>query len=281
MSLLSGRRRVLAVLLTAFCDFEGLLPATTPARVRDDTQADGQKAAATPPGNSPGLAKLSPDDLAKLAFVRMGGGDLERAGAALSAPQLADLPTNEALRNAFYELRLQRAISFARARKCAAAGDELARINASDPKLPYTRPSGDDYLGTTRALFYIGRTYGLCSNPKQALAYWKRAESKNVDSGSAGAVFPILARIQLAAYEGKPPSPLLRAALEEAQDRLKAATTNAKPDVQYQVGLLLQALGKLSDSDDHLEQAEPGIGAVHYWAVVGLRDNDLARLGVR
>jgi tetratricopeptide (TPR) repeat protein len=281
MSPLSGRCRALAVYLTAFCGLKALLPATMPARAWEDTQANGQKAVTTPAGSSAELAKLLPDDLAKLAFARMGGGDLEGAAAALSSPQLTNLPANETLRNAFYELRLQRAISLARAGNCTAAGDALARMSALDPKMPFTGPSGDDYLGTPRSLFYIGRTYGLCSNPKRALAYWKRAELKKVDPGSAGAVFPILSRIQLAAYAGKPAVPMIQRALEEARDRLKEVAPDAKPEVQYQVGLLLQALGKLSDSDDHLEQAESGAGPVHYWAVVGRRDNDLARLGVR
>ncbi len=236
---------------------------------------------------SPDLVKQSPDDLAKLAFSRMGGGDFEGAGSALeaaaavlSARQTTTASASESLRSAFYELRLQRAISTARSRNCTAVNDQLATITEADPKLPYTQPGGADLLETPRALFYIGRTYGLCANSKAALANWKRA-LKKVDVGSADAVFVELARVQLAAYDGKPAVPQLKQDLAEAQERLKTAAPDQKFAAQYQVGILLQALGKLSDSDDHLEQAAEGAGMVKYWATIGLRDNDLARQGVK
>jgi tetratricopeptide (TPR) repeat protein len=245
-----------------------------PNAVTDSTShTSGQKTDLAEQGSLE-ISKASPDKLAKIGFDRMGGGDLEGAAAALSAPQLATVSANITLRAAFYELRLQRAISTARSRNCVAVGDQMARLNTPDPSLPYTRPGGSDYLETPRTLFYIGRTYGLCSASKQALAYWKQAAAKKVDADSAEAVFPVLARVQLAAYDEKP-------AVQEARERLKAATPEAKAAAQYQVGILLQALGKLSDSDDHLEQAQAGTGPVHYWANIGLRDNDLARQGVR
>lgn len=250
-----------------------------------DMRADGRRAANgkrdTPPGSNGEAAGQSPDDLAKIAFSRMGAGDLEGAASILSLPQLATVSANENLRTAFYELRLQQAISTARSRNCTAVSDQLATLTTADPQAPYTHPGGVDFVENPRTLFLIGRTYGLCSNSKAALSYWKRAAAKKVDAESAEAVFRALARIQLAAYDGKPPIPLLQEALQEARERLAAAAPEQKAAAQYRMGILLQALGRLSDSDDRLEQAEQGTGTVNYWAAVGLRDNDLARQGVK
>jgi tetratricopeptide (TPR) repeat protein len=241
----------------------------------------GKGVAAVPPLTSQELNNMAPDELAKLAYGRMGSGDLEGALAALSAPQALNAQDNEALRAAFYELRLQRAIATARARNCQDVGDQLARISAPEAKFAYTHPGGTDYLESPRTLFYVGRTYGLCSNPREALAAWKRVANKKVDSNSAEAVFPVLARIQLSAYDGKPAVPMLQKALDETKEHLKSAPPDGKAAAHYQNGLLLQALGKLGDSDDQFEQAAKGPEMIRCWAHIGLRDNDLGRQGIR
>lgn len=228
----------------------------------------------------PDFAKLSEDELAKLAFEYLSENDLDRARQVVTLDRIRGVAESEPLRRAYYEVQLQRALFSARKKDCDDIAERVASLTQPDKGLAFTREGGRDLFETPRVLFYAGRVYGLCADLKPAASLWKQAARKSVAADSAEAIFATFARIQLLALAGKPVKSELEAVYKQADAALKDAPQASQGPAEFRLGMALQALGRLSESDAHFQEAAKD-ASVHYFALAGIRDNDLARRGVK
>jgi tetratricopeptide (TPR) repeat protein len=249
---------------------------TVPATAAAASAMTGAK----PAKPKPDLSKLNSDELANQAFEYLGDNDIDSAWTTITLERLKSTAANEPLRKAYYEVQLQRALSSARKKECDAIPAQVATLAKSDRELAFTKEGGRDLFDTPRVLFYAGRLYGLCADAKTATGFWKQAARKTVTPESPQAVFVTFARIQLLALAGKPVKSELEAAYRQAEAAFKSAADGNRGVAEYQLAMMLQALGRLTESDSHF-QAAAKESSIHYLALVGIRDNDLARRGVK
>lgn len=235
---------------------------------------------AKPAKPKPDATNLNADELAKLALEYLGDNDIDSAQETITLERIRSITANEALRQAYFEVQLQRALDSARRKHCSAVPDEVAALTKPDPDLAFTKQGGRDLFDTPRALFYAGRAYGLCADAKPAASFWKQAAGKSAAPDSPQAVFVMFARIQLRALAGKPVKSELDATYRQADAAFKSAVQGNRAVAEYQLAMALQALGRLSESDIHFQAAAKD-SSVHYLALLGIRDNDLARSGVK
>lgn len=242
--------------------------------------APGPAAPAMPSRPKPDVSKLNTNELAKLALEYLGDNDIDSAWAAITLERIKSTAANEPLRHAYYEVQLQRALGSARKKDCDAIPAQVAALTKSDPELAFTNEGGRDLFDTPRVLFYAGRMYGLCKQAKAAESFWKQAARKTVAPESPQAVFVMFARVQLLALGGKPVKSELEAAYRQADVAFKSAPDGKRGAAEYQLAMTLQALGRLSESDSHFQEAAKE-SSVRYLALLGMRDNDLARRGIK
>ncbi|MGA7408860.1 MAG: DUF5107 domain-containing protein [Bryobacteraceae bacterium] len=245
-------------------------------------------AAATPfpiPASAAGqgmdTSKLSPDELARYVFEQLTGNEVDAAEEALKQDRLRQVSSNDLLRQAYYETKLQNALFMARKRQCDGMESIVEASTEADSQRSFTKPGGKVVLDSPRFLFYLGRSFGLCGDVKQAEALWKQAAGKQRDITSPEYAFPVLSRVQLSALHGKPVRPELEKALDDVNEKLKSASKDQLISLNYSAGVLLQALGRLDDAERLFREAMQGDALVAYTARIGLRDNDLARHGVK
>ena len=228
----------------------------------------------------PDLDKLTADQLAKLAFEYLTENDVDSARQAITLERIRGLAENEPLRRAYYEVQLQAALFSARKKDCDEIAANIAGLMKPDKELAFTKNGGRDLFETPRVLFYAGRVYGLCGDTRPAAGLWKQAAKTGVAPDSPEAIFATFARIQLLALAGKPVKKELEAVYKEADAALKSAPEANQGPAEFRLAMALQALGRLAESDAHFQAAARDV-SVHYLALSGLRDNDLARRGVK
>ncbi len=224
---------------------------------------------------------LSPDELARFVFEELTGNEVDAAEEALKQDRLKVVSSNDLLRQAYYETKLQNALFMARKRQCDGMESIVQAATEADSQRPFTQPGGKAVLDNPRFLFYLGRSFGLCGDVKQAESRWKQAAAKQRDITSPEYAFPVLSRVQLNALHGKPVRPELEKALGEVDEKLKSASKEQSIPLNYSAGVLLQALGRLDDAEARFRAAMKEDLLVAYTARIGIRDNDLARHGVK
>ena len=159
------------------------------------------EAAPPPPIPAPKMtvdtAKLSPNELAKYVFDQLTGNDIDAAEEVFKQDRLKQVSSNDLLRQAYYETKLQNALFMARKRQCDGMQSIVKAATEAESQRPFTEPGGKTLLESPRFLFYLGRSFGLCGDVKQAESLWKQAAGKHRDITSPEYAFPVLSRVQL------------------------------------------------------------------------------------
>jgi hypothetical protein len=238
-------------------------------------------AVASAPKPTADPSALPPEELARFVFDELTGNEVEAAEEALKQERLKQVASNDLLRQAYYETKLQNALFMARKRQCDGMTSIVQAATEADSERPFTKPGGKSVLESPRFLFYLGRAFGLCGDARKAEALWKQAAGKQREITSPEYAFPVLARVQLNALHGKPVRPDLEKAFGEVEEKVKLASKDQLVSLNYSAGMLLQALGRLDDAEAQFRAAMKGDPAIEYTARIALRDSDLARHGVK
>jgi tetratricopeptide (TPR) repeat protein len=235
----------------------------------------------SPPKQKGDPSTLPPDELASFAFDLLAHTEIASATEVLSQDRLKEISSNDLLRQAYFETKLQNVLFIARKKQCDGIDSVVRAATEADSQRPFTKPGGKAVLESPRYLFYLGRAYGLCADVEKAQALWKQAAGKQRDIASPEYVFPLLSRVQLGALHGKPVRPELEKALASVSEKIKTASKDQLPPLNYSAAMLLQALGRMDDAETLFRVALQGDTLLQYTARIGLRDNDLARHGVK
>ena len=109
---------------------------------------------------------LSPDELARFVFDQLTGNEVDAAEEALKQDRLRQVSSNDLLRQAYYETKLQNALFMARKRQCDGMASIVQAATEADSQRSFTKPGGKPVLESPRFLFYLGRSFGLCGDAK-------------------------------------------------------------------------------------------------------------------
>ncbi len=213
-------------------------------------------------------------NFARAALLNAADGNIQAATALVSQENLVGGQPADAMRDAFFEVQLQAIVAAAQSANCAQVKDLVGDFGRPDLNYPFTKGGAGEMANSARTQFFLGRSEALCGFASQAKGRWRRAAKTIAGPASPDYVFPLFARIQLAALGGEPPKPALEQALNDIDTALQNAKDEDKPALLYSQGMLLQALGRLKQAATVFESlAASSHPDIAYRARVGLRDN--------
>jgi tetratricopeptide (TPR) repeat protein len=218
-----------------------------------------------------------PGNPAVTALLAAADGRVQEAQSVFKRDEVKQISSDPALKESFFEVQLQNVIETAHNRNCSSLATAIDEFGEADPDYAFTKGSVHSIVNSPRAQFYLARSEALCGMGSDAKKRWRRAAGANRDLNSLDYVFPVFARVQLDALEGKEPKAELSAALNDVENALGHADGKKKSALLYSKAMLLQALGRFGDAAA-IFQALAGSGEADlmYRARLGLRDNEWA-----
>jgi Flp pilus assembly protein TadD/histidinol phosphatase-like PHP family hydrolase len=237
----------------------------TPART---PKTDPEKLPARKPAApvAPLAPPSSPAEIAMAALVTLADGDLGRARGYFTATNFPAEKQEDAVREAYIELELQRLLSLAAEKKCKEVESLLANIGAYDKNLPFTFQPFNSLMKGARFQYYLADAESVCDE-KEARKMWEKVSKMKPEMASTDFVYPILAATQLSA-----PS-RASAALDAVQRALQTTSGPLRGVLAYHHGLLLELAGRRRDAIDAFhagEKASPP-GMTRYLNTLALR----------
>ena len=235
-------------------------------------------AKARPVGNGAGSGAVpgavavptSPGEIAALALRIAAGGDVGAAMSYFTAARFPERRQEDAVREAYFELRLRRLVALAAARQCAAAAQAMGNLDAEDKSLPFT--SGG-FAGLTRGLrvqYWLGVVEASCVDQSAARKRWEAIANASAEIASTDHAYPYAARAKLDAAEGAAQA---RKALGFLQRQLGGALPEYQGRLLYSQGVLQTIAGRKDEAAASFHAgAEAGpAGMVEYLNLEALR----------
>jgi hypothetical protein len=193
-------------------------------------------------------------------------GDLGRARGYFTAANFPAEKQEDAVREAYIELELQRLLGLAAQKKCQEVEQLLTNIGAFDKNLPFTFHPFNSMMKGARFQYYMAEAESACDE-KEARKMWDKVSKMRPDMSSPDYAYPFLAAVRVAvpAKAG--------AALEDVQRYLQTATGAVRGVLSYNQGLLMLLAGKKRDAMDAFRSGEKASapGMVRYLNALELR----------
>jgi hypothetical protein len=166
-------------------------------------------------------------------------GDISGAMGYFTAAKFPKERQESAVREAFVELRLRRAVELAIAHQCAAANQGIAGLDAEDKSVPFTFNGFASFIKGVRFQYWMGIVEFNCVDENAARRRWEKLAKASLPVTSTDHAYPYMALAKLDLEEGKAKA---SAALNTVQHQLATATPVNKGTLLYNQGLL-QMLG--------------------------------------
>jgi len=231
----------------------------TPAP-RPATNAE-TKAPAVPasPGNTP-------VEIAATALMAAAEGDLARARGYFTAANFPAEKQDDAVREAYIELELQRLLGLAAAGKCQEVERLLTDIGGFDKNLPFTFHSFNNMMKGPRFQYFLGQAESVCDE-KAAYKRWDKVAHMKAEMTSPDFAYPFFAATRIMAASST------SASLENVQRYLQTARAGERGVLLYNQGLLLVLAGKRRDAMDCFRNGDRAsqTGMLHYLNTLALR----------
>jgi tetratricopeptide (TPR) repeat protein len=234
-----------------FPDAETLLaklgPGTPPApKIRPAASGPAPGAPATAPSTSTAVAGSanSPQEIAAMALRLAASGDI---GGAMSYFNPAKFPKEKqenAVREAYIELRLRQLVAMATARQCPAVMQGLNNLDAEDKSLPFTFNGFGSFTRGIRFQYWLGVVEFACVDETSARKRWEKLTKANPEIASTDYAYSYMALARLDAEQGKIKA---RTALGFLQRQL-AASPEHQGVLLYNQGLLQMIAGRKDDA---------------------------------
>src|SRR5262249_6983372 len=215
-------------------------PKDIPARTSRATPKPVEKKR---PESQPPATGSSPVEIAAAALMAAAEGDLGRARNYFTATNFPAEKQDDAVREAYIELELQRLLALAADRNCQAVEQLLTNIGAYDKNLPFTFHPFNSFMKGARFQYYLAEAESACDE-KEGRRHFEKVSRMKADMSSADFAFPFLAAARLSA-----PS-RASAALDDVQRYMQTANGTARGALYFNQGLLLVLAGKRRDAAD-------------------------------
>src|ERR1019366_1323100 len=151
----------------------------------------------------------------------------------------------DAVREAYIELRLRRVVALAAAKQCAAAIQGLTNLEAEDKSLPFTSHGFGSFTRGIRVQYWVAVVEFACVDQNAARKRWEVLAKASPEIASTDHAFPFMALAKLDPAEGKIKA---RKDLEFLQRQLGRAAPEYQGALLYSQGLLQMIAGRNGDA---------------------------------
>jgi hypothetical protein len=204
----------------------------------------------------------SPRDIAEEALMVAATGNLDAAFGYFNAANFPQPKQEDAVREAYFELQLQRLLKLAAARACPAADQAITNLGYEDKSVPFSFFGFGSFQKRPRVQFLVGSVEFSCVDEKSARKRWEKVSKAGADLSSVDYAFPYLA---LAGLNPEAAKEKVAAALEAVNRGLAAAGSGRRGVLFYHQGLLRLATGEKADAAASFsEGAKVSTGLVRY-----------------
>jgi hypothetical protein len=180
-------------------------------------------------------AANSPREIAAMALRVAASGDIDGALGYFTAARFPKERQEAAVREAFVELRLRRAVALAGAHQCAAANQGIAGLDAEDKAVPFTFNGFASFIKGVRFQYWIGVVEFACVDENAARRRWEKLAKASLPVASTDHAYPYLALAKVDPEEGKAKALV---ALKALQRQLATTAPANKGTLLYNQGLL-------------------------------------------
>jgi hypothetical protein len=193
----------------------------------------------------PQPAQRSPREIAEEALTVAASGNLDAAFGYFNATNFPQPKQEDAVREAYFELQLQRLLKLGATRPCPSADQAITNLGYEDKNVPFSFYGFGQFMKRLRAQFLVAGVEFACVDEKSARKHWDKLSKASADLASVDYAFPYLAQAKLNPDAAKEK---LASALENVHRALAAAAPDRRGLLLYHQGLLLQATGETLDA---------------------------------
>jgi len=204
----------------------------------------------------------SPRDIAEEALMVAATGNLDAAFGYFNAANFPQPKQEDAVREAYFELQVQRLLGLAAARSCPSADQAISNLGYEDKSVPFSFFGFGSFQKRPRVQFLVAHAEFACVDEKSARKRWERVSKATADLSSVDYAFPYLALARLNPETGKDK---LASALEAVNKGLASASPERRGALLYHQGLLRLAIGETAEAAASFwEGARVATGFVRY-----------------
>ena len=187
----------------------------------------------------------SPREIAAMALRVAASGDIGGALGYFTAARFPKERQEAAVREAYVELRLRRAVALATAHQCAAANQGIAGLDAEDKTVPFTFNGFASFIKGVRFQYWMGVVEFACVDENAARRRWEKLAKTSVPLTSTDHAYPYMALAKVDPDEGKARA---LTALEALQRQMAMAAPANKGTLLYNQGLLQMIADRKSEA---------------------------------
>ena len=222
-------------------------PAAAAALAKLGASSEASTAALHPAGKTLPVAKPAAapaGDLVDKILSAAAAGDIAGAQAFFTVQNFPQKKADDAVREAYIELRLQRLLSQAASKNCTQVEQGLTTLGDDDRTLPFTFDGFGAFIRRIRFQYLLGVVEATCGQ-KEGRKQFEKVSKANPELTAPDYAFPYLAMTRL----GTPGAEAKQtAALETVQKALADPHASARGVLLYSQGLLQLVLGKKEDA---------------------------------
>ena len=142
-------------------------------------------------------AATSPRQIADMALRIAASGDIGGAMSYFTPARFSDEKQEDAVREAYIELRLRHLLEQATARQCAAAIQGLTNLEVEDKSLPFTSHGFASFIKGARFQYWLGVVEFACVDQNAARQRWRTLAKASPDLASIDYPYPYMALAKL------------------------------------------------------------------------------------
>ena len=217
-----------------------------PPKIRPAANGPAPDAPSAAPSTSTAAAGAanSPREIAAMALRLAASGDIGGAMSYFTPAKFPKEKQENAVREAYIELRLRQLVAMAAARQCPAVMQGLNNLDAEDKNLPFTFSGFGSFTKGIRFQYWLGVVEFACVDETSARKRWEKLTRANPEIASPDYAYSYMALARLDANEGKIKA---RTALGFLQRQL-AASPEYQGVLLYNQGLLQMIAGRKDDA---------------------------------
>jgi tetratricopeptide (TPR) repeat protein len=190
-------------------------------------------------------AATSPREIADMALRTAASGDIAGALSYFTPAKFPNEKQEDAVREAYIELRLRRLVELAAARQCATAVQGLTNLDAEDKRLPFTSHGFASFTKGARFQYWLGVVEFACVDENAARRRWQILAKASPDLASIDHAYPYMALAKLDPAEAAIQA---RKALGFLERQLGSALPEFQGRLLHSQGVLQMVAGRKDDA---------------------------------